>query len=74
MIIPQRGIRKAMNDKTLHVIMLGMMLLAAVILIIFAHQWLSPDVVFSSMIAGLSGMVGARIASNGYDKDKEKKP
>ena len=55
-----------MTDKILHVIMLGMVLITAVVLILFAHSYLSPDLIFTSMIAGTSGIVGARIASNGY--------
>lgn len=55
-----------MTEKLLHTIWLGMILLTATVLILFGHAWISPDVVFTSMIAGLSGLVGARIASNGY--------
>lgn len=58
----------AMNDKILHTIQLFMILVTAVVLILYAHTWLPSDLVFTSMIAGLAGIVGSRIASNGYTK------
>ncbi len=54
------------SDKILHTIQLAMVLGTAVVLIIFAHAEISPDIVFTSMIAGIGGLVGSRIASNGY--------
>lgn len=54
----------------LHTIQLGMILVTATVLILFAHSWLAPDLVFSSMVAGLAGIVGSRIASNGYEDKK----
>ena len=57
-----------LNDKYLHVLQLFAILATGVILIIFAHQWISPDVVFTSMVAGLGGTIGTRIAANGYRK------
>lgn len=61
-----KGNKKLMNDRTAHTIQLYGILVTAVVLIIFAHTWLAPDLVFTSMIAGLSGIIGSRIASNGY--------
>lgn len=49
------------------------LLAAAIILIIFAHSYVEPQLVFTSMIAGLSGIVGTRIASNGYERKKDEK-
>ena len=55
-----------MSDKGLHTIWLGMILATALLLILFAHTWLNPEMVFTSMVAGLAGIVGARLAANGY--------
>ncbi len=55
-----------MTDKILHIVMLGMVLTVGVVLILFAHQYVQPDVVFASLIAGTGTLVGARIAANGY--------
>ena len=54
------------DDKLLHTIQLAMVLIVAVVLILFAHEWVAPDVVFTSLVAGVGGLVGSRIASNGY--------
>lgn len=61
----QRAI-KPVGDKILHTIQLFFILATAIMLIIFAHQWLPPEEVFVGMVAGLAGIVGSRIASNGY--------
>ena len=61
-----RGVKRV-SDKAIHTIQLAMILLTACMLILFAHAWINPDVVFTSMVAGISGIVGARIASNGYN-------
>lgn len=61
-----RGVKRV-SDKSIHTIQLGMILLTALVLIIVCHDWISPNIVFTSMVAGISGIVGARIASNGYN-------
>ena len=65
-----------MTDKVLHTVQLAMILTTARLLIIFAHQYIQPEIVFTSLVAGIGGIVGSRIASNGYtsDKKEEKKP
>lgn len=63
-----------MTDKVLHTVQLAMILLTAVLLIVFAHAYISPEIVFTSLVAGIGGIVGSRIASNGYSSDTEKKP
>jgi len=55
-----------MNDKILHTVQLGMVLIVAVVLILCAHSYVAPDIVFTSLVAGVGGLVGSRIASNGY--------
>lgn len=55
-----------MNDKVLHTIQLAMVLLVAVVLILVGHAYVAPDIVFTSLVAGVGGLVGSRIASNGY--------
>lgn len=45
------------------------LLIAGVVLILFAHQYIPPEIVFTATIASLAGIVGARIASNGYVKE-----
>jgi len=55
-----------MNDKILHTIQLAMVLIVAVVLILCAHSYVAPDIVFTSLVAGVGGLVGSRIASNGY--------
>lgn len=55
-----------MNDKILHTVQLGMVLLVAVVLILVGHAYVAPDIVFTSLVAGVGGLVGSRIASNGY--------
>jgi len=57
-----------MAEKLLHTVQLAMILATAIVLIVFAHQYISPVVVFTSLVAGVGGIVGARIANNGYDK------
>lgn len=54
------------NDKFIHSIQLLMVLATAILLIIFANKVISPDLVFTSLVAGVGGLVGSRIASNGY--------
>ncbi len=55
-----------LDDRLIHTIQLFAILATGCILIIFAHDFVSPVVVFSSLIAGLGSIVGSRIASNGY--------
>ena len=55
-----------MNDKVLHTVQLAMVLIVAVVLILFAHSYVAPDIVFTTLVAGVGGLVGSRIASNGY--------
>ncbi len=45
---------------------LAMILTTGLLLILFAHQWIPPDVVYTSTIASVAGVIGARIAQNGY--------
>jgi uncharacterized membrane protein len=56
-----------MNDHVLHALLVGLLLTIGTILIIFAHQWISPEVVFSTIIAGLAGIIGGRLVSNNYN-------
>ena len=53
-------------QQIVHMLQLAMILLTGLILIIFAHQWIPPDVVYTSTIASVAGVIGARIAQNGY--------
>lgn len=62
-----------MDDKLVHTLQLFIVLATAVCLIIFAHQYIDPLAVFTSMISGIGGIVGARIASNGYTKKHKTK-
>lgn len=55
-----------MSDKVLHTVQLAMVLITAILLIIFAHGYLAPDLIFTSLVAGVGGIVGTRIAANGY--------
>jgi len=55
-----------MIDKILHTVQLAMVLIVAVVLILCAHSYVAPDIVFTSLVAGVGGLVGSRIASNGY--------
>lgn len=59
------------GDKVVHLIQLVLILATSVILILFAHQWIPPDVVYTGMISGISGVIGSRIAGNNY-QTKEK--
>ncbi len=59
---------KRMGDKILHTVWLAMLLVAALILILFAHAWLSPELVYTGMISGLASIVAMRLAANGYNK------
>lgn len=61
------------SDKVIHLIQLIAILATSVVLILFAHQWIPPDVVYTGMIAGISGTIGSRIAGNNY-KTKETTP
>lgn len=54
------------DDRILHTAQLAMVLLTAMVLIIFAHNWLPPNIVFTSLVAGAGSIVGSRIAANGY--------
>lgn len=67
----QRTWIQRMNEKVLHTIWLALILVTALILILYAHAFINPDVVFTSMIAGVGGIVATRLANNGYN-DKEK--
>lgn len=58
-----------MSDRVIHMIQFFGLLVTGVILIVFAHQWIPADVVFSSMIASSASIVGARIVANGYNKN-----
>lgn len=56
-----------MADKILHTIWLALILITALILILFGHAYIPAETVYVGMISGLSGIVGARLAANGYN-------
>lgn len=58
-----------MNDKMLHTIQFIVLIVVATILILFGHNYLSPELVFTSIIAGLAGIIGSRIANNNYQNN-----
>ncbi len=55
-----------MNDKLLHFLMMLAVLAAGIILILFAHQYIDPIAVYTGTVSGIAGLVGVRIAANGY--------
>jgi hypothetical protein len=57
-----------MSDKVIHMIQFFGLLTTGLVLILFGHQWISPDLVFTSMIAGTASVMGSRIVANGYQK------
>ncbi len=55
-----------LSQQIVHMTQLAMILAAGLILILFAHQYIPPEVVYTSTIASVAGVIGARIAQNGY--------
>jgi len=55
-----------MSSQVIHMLQLCMILVAGVILILFGHAFIPPEVVYTSTIASVAGVIGARIAQNGY--------
>lgn len=63
-----------MADKVVHAFMFFALLVCAFLLILFCHEWLPPDMVFTGMLSGLAGVIGTRITANGYKGDKQTPP
>lgn len=55
-----------MDDRMIHLIQFLTLIVGGIVLILFGHEFISPDLVFTAMIASSAGVVGTRIAQNGY--------
>ena len=62
------------NAQILHTIQLAMVLVSAILLIVFCHQWVNPDTVFVAMVSSVAGIVGSRIAANNYSGQQKNPP
>ena len=58
-----RGIHRIVNDRTMITVWIAMVLTCATLLILLAHSWLNPDVVFVGMICMLITPIVAHMSN-----------
>lgn len=55
-----------LSERVIHLIQIALIVTSSTLLIVFAHQWVPPDVVYTSMITLLSGTIATHVG-NGKD-------